>query len=180
MFSLLATFALGLALLPFLDYAWHAWLGHGPRGAPSRADHLEHHRTAHEYGDPWGEIRQNIAAVLLLGAALGAILAALFTWRVGAPLAAALVFGYVAITLSHARMHQRAPRTAWEHWFWRFHFHHHYGNPRVNFGLTSPLFDLLFGTLEVPAVVELPEAALPAWWCGEGQHPGFSVRKRRG
>lgn len=180
MLEIFLWFVVGLALLPFFDYGWHAWLGHGPRGAPSRADHLEHHRTAHEYGDPWGEIRQNIVGVAGLSSALAASLSFLASWRVGVPLASALVFGYVAITLSHARMHQRAPRSAWEHWFWRFHFHHHYGNPRVNFGLTSPLFDLLFGTLEVPPVVELPAAALPAWWRGEGQHPGFSVRQRRG
>jgi|GEM_PF-2761762 len=73
-------------------------------------------------------------------------------------------------------MHTRAPRTPWQQWFWRFHFHHHYGNPRVNFGLTSPLFDHVFRTIEVPEQVDFPDYALPAWWQGEGKHAGFGVR----
>lgn len=168
--------AAGFSATPALDYAWHAWIAHGRGDLPTRADHLEHHRTAHTVGDPWAEMRDNAKGVG--GAALGiaAVLSPALGVRPALALASGLAAGYVAITLSHARMHVRAPRTAFEAWMWRFHFHHHYGDAKKNFGLTSPLFDFVFGTVAMPEVVELPEAALPTWWTGE--HPGFRVKHR--
>ncbi|MFO0547431.1 MAG: sterol desaturase family protein [Polyangiaceae bacterium] len=167
----------GAAVAPFLEYAWHAWVAHGRRADPTRTAHLEHHRTAHSEGDAWQEIRENAARVgkttLLLAGALTPVLG-----LAGAlPFAGALAASYVAITLSHARMHVRAPRGPAEEWMWRFHFHHHYGNPRANYGLTSPLFDYVFHTAEAPVEVTLPRDALPSWWTGEAH--GFRVASNR-
>lgn len=173
----LAWVGLGLAATPILEYAWHAWIAHG-RGTsdPSRAAHLEHHRTAHTAGDPWAEMRDNAGRVAGTAAAVGAVLAPVLSASRSFPLAAGLGAGYVAITLGHARMHVRPPRGAAEEWMWRFHFHHHYADSRVNFGLTSPVFDYLFGTAVSPSEVVLPESALPVWW--RGQAHGFRVRAR--
>ena len=172
----LAHAAGAFAATPFLDYAWHAWVAHGPREDPTRAAHREHHRTAHTEGDPWSEMRENAALIGKVSLAVAAALTPLVGVRSALGISAGLASGYVAITLSHARMHQRAPSGRWEEWMWRFHFHHHYADTKVNFGLTSPIFDFAFGTAVVPDVVAIPEAALPAWWLGE--HPGFRVRPR--
>jgi sterol desaturase/sphingolipid hydroxylase (fatty acid hydroxylase superfamily) len=166
----------GLSITPFLDYAWHAWIAHGRRANPTRDEHLEHHRTAHTEGDKWGEIRNNAPRIGLASLAVTATLTPFVGVGRALGLATGLACGYVAITLSHARMHERAPRNAREEWMWRFHFHHHYGNAKKNFGLTSPLFDIVFGTLEMPDQVALPRGVLPAWWAGD--HRGFSVRRR--
>ncbi len=167
-----------LAATPLLEYGWHAWIAHGRgSGDPSRAAHLEHHRTAHTVGDAWGEIGENMPRVAGTAAAIGAVLTPLLGPSRALPFAAGLAIGYVGITLAHARMHERAPRNAAEEWMWRFHFHHHYADPRVNFGLTSPVFDYAFGTAVDPEEVVLPEAALPAWWTGV--HRGFRVRGAR-
>lgn len=168
----------GLAAAPLLDYAWHAWVAHARRPLPTRAEHLEHHRTAHTEGDPIGEIRDNAGLVGKAGVTIAAALSPLLGPGAAFPLAAGLAAGYVAITLSHARMHVRAPRTRWEEWMWRFHFHHHYANPRANYGLTSPIFDFVFRTAEVPEQVTIPEEALPHWWTGEAH--GFRVRRPAG
>jgi len=168
----------GLAVTPLLEYAWHAWIAHGRgSGDPSRAAHLEHHRTAHTEGDPWAEMRENATRVAGTAAAVGAVLTPVLGATRALPLAAGLGAGYVAITLAHARMHVRAPRGRAEEWMWRFHFHHHYADAHVNFGLTSPVFDYVFGTAVAPAEVVLPERALPVWWTGE--QAGFRVRPER-
>src|SRR4051812_18529189 len=80
-----------------------------------------------------------------------------------AALAAGLLAGYALTTRYHARMHRRAPRTRYERWMWRFHWHHHAVDARANFGLTSPALDFLFGTATVPDGVEVPERLRPAW-----------------
>ena len=174
----LGSFAVGLAVSPALDYAWHAWIAHGRGSDPSRAAHLEHHRTAHTEGDAWAEIRENRGRVARDAAIVAAVLAPLIGPSRSIPLAAGLGAAYVGITLSHARMHVRGPRGAWEEWMWRFHFHHHYVDSKVNFGLTSPLFDYVFGTAVAPCEVTIPEGSLPSWW--DGERAGFRVRRARG
>src|SRR5262249_49129065 len=153
---------------------WHARVAHGRRSDPTRTSHLEHHRTAHLEVEPWAEMRENAGRV---GGTAGAVAAALLP-IVGAsaalPVAVGLLAGDVCATLAHTRMHERAPESAWEEWMWRFHFHHHYGNAKANFGLTSPLFDFVFGTAEIPSEVAIPEASLPAWF--RDGHRGFRVR----
>ncbi len=47
----------------------------------------------------------------------------------------------------HARMHKRGPKNRAEEWMWRFHWHHHAADARVNFGLTNPLLDFVLGTV---------------------------------
>ena len=167
-----------LAATPLLEYGWHAWIAHGRgSGDPSRAAHLEHHRTAHTEGDPWAEIRENAPRIAGTTVAVAAVLTPVLGPSRAIGLATGLGTAYVAITLSHNRMHERGPESPFEDWMWRFHFHHHYADSKVNFGLTSPVFDYAFGTAVDPEEVVLPEAALPAWWTGV--HRGFRVRGAR-
>jgi sterol desaturase/sphingolipid hydroxylase (fatty acid hydroxylase superfamily) len=166
--------ATGFALTPLLEYAWHAWVAHGRRPHESRESHLLHHRTVAEVIDPWVEMRQNVPLVGKTLLAIGLCTAPFLGLTRTLPFAAGLLGGYVFITWSHARMHRRPPQGRFEEWMWRFHFHHHYQNPRVNFGLTSPLLDFLFGTVEQPDEVEVPEGAAPAWLTSD--RPGFRMR----
>lgn len=173
---MLRSFVAGLAVTPALEYAWHAYIAHGKREDPTRTSHLEHHRDANIAKDPWEEMRENAGrlAKTLLGVNVAA--GALLGLRRSLPLSAGLLAGYAFTTLYHARMHERAPRTAYERWMWRFHWHHHAADFSVNFGLTNPVFDLLFGSAVVPERVEVPERIAPAWLREETA--GISVRAR--
>ncbi len=180
----------GLAVSPALEYAWHAWIAHsvGKRGLgrvlskrndPTRAAHLEHHRTAHTEGDPWKEIRENAPRIAGTTMAVAAVLTPLLGPSRAIGLAAGLGTGYVAITLAHNRMHERGPESPFEDWMWRFHFHHHYADSKVNFGLTSPVFDYVFGTAVDPPEVVIPRGNRPSWWERDraaGERAGFRVR----
>lgn len=170
----LAWFSGGLALTPFLEYAWHAWIAHGKRADPTRDEHLKHHREAFTVKDPWQEIRENLTRVLGSALAINVLGGPLLGLRRTLPLSTGLVLGYMLTTLYHAQMHQRAPRTPYEEWMWRFHWHHHAADARVNFGLTNPVFDFLFGSAVVPQEVEIPARLVPSWLTGE--RPGFRIR----
>lgn len=159
-------FGAGLLVTPLLEYAWHAWIAHGRFGGgkiPTRKDHLDHHRTAYSVEPPWQEIRRNIAVVLLVDAIVSGVAAFAVGPAPAIGLGVALGLGYVAITHSHARMHERAPRTPWENWMWRFHWHHHAVDPRVNHGLTTPLCDFVFRTAVAPQTVAIPAWMKPSW-----------------
>lgn len=155
--------AAGFAAAHLLEYGWHRFVAHGSRPDPSRTGHLEHHRLAAEPVDVGRELREHggrVAGTLLVA---NAALAPFIGLSRALPLTAGLAAGFVSVNLLHARMHERAPRGPLEEWMWRFHWHHHAEDARVNYGLTNPLLDFAFGTAVVPDEVELPPKLVPEW-----------------
>jgi sterol desaturase/sphingolipid hydroxylase (fatty acid hydroxylase superfamily) len=167
--------ALGLAATPFGDYAWHAWIAHGKRKDPTRDGHLEHHRKACDPVPVWQEMREHAGRVALTAAGLGLGLAAVVGSKRAVPIVGGLLLGYVGTMLGHAQMHERGPRGRCEEWMWRFHWHHHAADARVNFGLITPIFDFAFGTAVVPETVTVPARMAPAWLADGPGAPGFRV-----
>jgi sterol desaturase/sphingolipid hydroxylase (fatty acid hydroxylase superfamily) len=153
----------GFGAAHVLESAWHRFTAHGQRPDPSRAGHLEHHRKASEPVDVWGELRDNAGRVGKTLLLTNVVLAPIIGLRRSVPLTLGLTAGFVAVNFYHARMHRRAPRGRYEAWMWRFHWHHHATNVRVNFGLTNPLLDFALGTAVVPGEVELPPRLAPGW-----------------
>lgn len=166
----------GFALSPLFEYIWHARIAHGHREHATRTEHLEHHRTAYTVTDPFVEMRANVGRVGLSALLANLVALPLLGPRRSLSLSAGLVAGYAFSTLYHAQMHIRGPRGAYEDFMWRFHWHHHAADSRVNFGLTNPLFDFVFGTAVVPKQVTISERMAPPW-LKEGM-PGFEIRRR--
>lgn len=85
-----------------------------------------------------------------------------------------MYFGY---EVAHRRTHTHPPTNQFGRWMRRSHFHHHFGAPMRNFGVTSPLWDHLLGTYDDPGVVTVPERMAPTWLVDEnGQvRPEFSA-----
>jgi sterol desaturase/sphingolipid hydroxylase (fatty acid hydroxylase superfamily) len=153
----------GFAAAHLLESAWHRWIAHGKRPDPTRTGHLEHHRLASEPVDVWSEMRDNAGRFgkTLLG--INVVLAPILGLSRTVPLSVGLTAGLVSVNYRHARMHRRAPRGRFEEWMWRFHWHHHAADARVNFGLTNPLLDFALGTAVAPAEVVLHAKLTPAW-----------------
>src|SRR5690606_31822177 len=66
------------------------------------------------------------------------------------------VLGYGFYEFQHAQAHLRAPRNRYERWLRKHHFHHHFGHPMANHGVTIPFWDIVFRTREAPDVVPVP------------------------
>ena len=109
------------------------------------------------------ELRDNAGRFALTLAGINVVLVPLLGVRRALAFSAGLTAGLVAVNYYHARMHRRAPRTRYEEWMWRFHWHHHAADARVNFGLTNPLLDFALGTAVVPDSVELHPKLVPQW-----------------
>ena len=62
------------------------------------------------------------------------------------PFFAGLVAGYVWYDLTHYYLHHAVPRTAVGKWMRKYHLVHHFQTPGVRYGITSPLWDHVFGT----------------------------------
>jgi sterol desaturase/sphingolipid hydroxylase (fatty acid hydroxylase superfamily) len=167
----------GFAAAHVLESAWHRFVAHGKRPDPTRTNHLEHHRLAALPVPVWAELRQHGPRGLAILLVVSVALAFLVGVARAAPLAIGLTLGMVAVNFEHARMHARAPRGRWERWMWRFHWHHHAADARVNYGLTNPLLDYALGTVVAPREVVLHPKLAPAWLLAEGgAYAGIRVR----
>jgi sterol desaturase/sphingolipid hydroxylase (fatty acid hydroxylase superfamily) len=153
----------GFATAHVLESAWHRWIAHGKRPDPTRTGHLEHHRIAAEPVDVLAELRDHAPRFVKTLLGINVVLAPLIGLRRTLPFSVGLSAGLVAVNYYHARMHRRAPRGRYEEWMWRFHWHHHAVDARVNFGLTNPLLDFVLGTAVVASNVELHAKLVPAW-----------------
>lgn len=146
-------FAAGLLLWTFLEYVLHRFAFHERKlGQRAAREHLEHHAKV----DHFAPLSHKLAlAVPIVGAIFGVC------WLVtSAPVAAGLAVGVVTGWLSyevlHRRIHVAAPLNAYGRWARRHHLSHHFGNAKLNHGVSSPFWDHVFGTHAPKATVLVP------------------------
>lgn len=98
-----------------------------------------------------------------LGAAIGLPLRAVLGPAWFPPVFAGLLAGYLWYDLTHYAIHHHRPRTALGRMQRRNHLRHHFQSPSRLYGVTTPLWDLVFGTAaRVPrASPPGPEALFP-------------------
>jgi hypothetical protein len=142
------------------EYLLHRFDMHGLRGRGTTSrEHLAHHA-----GDP---LVPRATPVGWTGAAL---LAAVLGWGAHPAIGAGWLAGYAAYDLHHWAMHARPPRGRYRRWARRHHLHHHFGAPTRNYGLSLPVWDLVFRTYERPGRVRVPRAMAMPWMLdGDGR-----------
>ena len=139
--ALLTIFS-GVLLFSLVEYCFHRWLFHGPEQIMQQG-HQKHHE------DPLG-----FDALPFFLPPLGMLLlAGLFDLAMPMTyallLAGALALGYAAYGLSHSVIHNiRFSNPLSRRWAAIHHIHHHH--PDKNFGVTTPLWDIVLGTRYVP------------------------------
>jgi len=159
--ALVIAFALGVATWSILEYALHRFLGHDRRTMPNffSVEHTRHHIEGDYFAPTW---KKGLAAVAITG--LNFVLLRLF---VAEALAVAYTTGFVGMYVTyevlHRRAHTHAGIGAYGRFLRRHHFHHHFANPRSNHGVTSPVWDLVFGTYEPVTEVRVPANLAMRW-----------------
>jgi sterol desaturase/sphingolipid hydroxylase (fatty acid hydroxylase superfamily) len=139
------------ALLSLLEYVIHRWLLHNqifyrhPFTARIwRHLHYAHHMDPTETGGMIGPPQYAIPVMLLVTLPLGWLIGG----AAGAAGASAVGFWLVlAYEYCHGYAHLvTEPRTRYGKMLRHLHMLHHFHNEKGNFGVTSPVFDLMFGT----------------------------------
>ena len=133
----------GLLIFSLIEYAVHRWLFHGPFEVFEQG-HRRHHEKPR--GDDALPFFLPPLAYLLLAALLTRLMSTGSALLLGGSIAA----GYAAYGWSHWIIHNRRFRLpAVRNWAAAHHIHHNH--PERNFGVTSPLWDLLLRTQYVSA-----------------------------
>jgi sterol desaturase/sphingolipid hydroxylase (fatty acid hydroxylase superfamily) len=133
-------FAAGLFAWTFVEYVIHGMLGHAHRTFVTKL-HDVHHR------DP--------RAVFALGAWIptAVVMVGAVVWVGFAPgviFYGGIVCGFAIYEYVHYRMHFVEPALAIEGRMRARHLAHHAGEPDAIFGVTSPIWDVVFGTEPTP------------------------------
>ncbi len=159
MSTLLAMLA-GALTWSLLEYVLHRWVMHTwTLRTLMREEHLEHHRKSEYYAS--AAMKSKAAAVALV--AFLAVSVPLVGWMLGLIYAASVMATYLAYEAFHLRLHVRPPSTAFGAWARRHHFHHHHVDPSSNHGVTSGVWDVVFGSYTPAARVRIPAGKLPRW-----------------
>lgn len=150
---------LGVFTWSFLEYCVHRWAGHDRRlrGNIFEREHTRHHSQ----GDYFAPTSKKLAAAF---AALA--LTAPLWWVFGAA-GVAYSVGFAGFYLYYEALHRREHTHQgigpYGRWARRHHFYHHFCNPKANHGVTSPLWDFVFGTYEKPEVIPVPRKLAMRW-----------------
>ena len=109
------------------------------------AMHLSHHANPKTMDDLFTSLRLSLPIALsycLLAWAL------MRSWQAMVYLFMGLMAGYFTYEFLHYQAHHRAPRLRVFRYLKKYHLLHHHKTPDLRFGVTSPVFDYVFGTFQ--------------------------------
>jgi sterol desaturase/sphingolipid hydroxylase (fatty acid hydroxylase superfamily) len=156
-------FLAGACVWTLIEYGLHRGLGH--RGGSKNAftvEHLAHHAKVDYFAPAW---KKALAACAVLG-----LTGPLLVWllgSVGFAAAMGFVLMYLLYEFTHKRLHTHPPLTRYGRWARRHHLYHHFKRPHLNHGVTTPVWDFVFGTLEVPPRIRVPRRNALPWMLDE-------------
>lgn len=160
--------AVGWLLWTLGEYLLHRFAMHELRGKGMMSrEHLLHHVRA-----DWRLAYTNVLSWVGIGLVGGAVWLPLTWWLTGSALlglavAVGWAVGYFFYEYQHAQAHLRGPAGTYSHWLRLHHFHHHFGHPMSNHGVSVPWWDRVFGTLERPDRVRVPRRLAMGWLLDE-------------
>lgn len=150
----------GVFFWTFAEYCLHRFVFHGPRGGGIGAREHRRHHVEVDYFAPWWQ--KGLAA---LGAT--AVMLPLSGLVAGALLGLAFTAGFISMFLLYEVLHRRAhthpPRGRYGRWLRRNHFAHHFTDSRQNQGVTTPLWDVVFGTGLPSTRIRVPRQLAMPW-----------------
>jgi sterol desaturase/sphingolipid hydroxylase (fatty acid hydroxylase superfamily) len=144
----LTGFVLGFVAWTLIEYLLHRYVFHLVPEADfdSKLKQFMVHGYHHEFPND----RMRLVAPLLLSAPIGLVVAAAYFallgryhWQVWF---AGTAVGYLAYDWIHYYTHHFRPTTRLGRFLRRYHMEHHYKDSDSHFGISSPLWDWVFGT----------------------------------
>jgi len=149
-----AAFVLGLFLWTLGEYTLHRFLFHHHPTTPRQERlfflfHGVHHAQPQDRTRLVMPFPVSIPMAILFVGLFYLILGVLLKvpqWV--APLTAGFLIGYLAYDLTHYATHHFTMRRGYAKYLKRYHMAHHYKNPESRFGVSSPIWDWVFHTLE--------------------------------
>ena len=140
---------LGVFLWTLLEYVLHRFVFHfKPRSGLGRRVHFLAHGIHHL--DPWDKTRLVFPPLLGVAVAVPIFLSIWAFLPLGPAMATmgGLLVGYLGYDMTHYYTHHAKPRSRWGRFVKRYHLAHHHKHWERMFGVSQPLWDVVFRTGE--------------------------------
>jgi len=158
--TILIFFILGAIGWSFTEYALHRWNGHGMKGKTRFSrEHLRHHAVEGYFAPLWAKI--GVAG--LVGSIVGALGIGILGPEAGLAFTFGFMVSYGSYEALHSRLHSHGPSTAFGRWARKHHFAHHFNCPKLNHGVTSPIWDIVFRSRRQVTQVRVPRKKSMSW-----------------
>lgn len=142
----LGLFAGGVALVSLTEYVVHRFLFHQvPKTHEDQMNHFIMHGYHHDFPNDDKRLVFPLAFILPTAAAFAGTykLALGDDWL---QLFAGTAMGYILYDWTHYYTHHFRPKSGVGKWLMQYHILHHHDSPNHRFGISSPIWDLVFGT----------------------------------
>ena len=141
------TFLGGMFFWTFFEYLMHRFVFHFIADSP-RAQKFIYilHGNHHEYPRDRERLFMPPVPSLILSSAIFSTMYLLMGWNV-AMFFPGFVLGYLMYGTMHYAIHAWNPPYKWMKPLWRNHHLHHYKNEHQGFGVSTTLWDHIFGTM---------------------------------
>ncbi len=148
-FSILAVaglFLLGVLLWTLLEYLIHRYVFHyEPKSRLGKQFHFIVHGVHHDYPNDARRLVMPPSISIPLAFFFYGLFLVIFG-RLASGVFAGLVFGYVCYDMLHYATHHFPMKRGLWLWLKQYHLRHHYKDDHVGYGISSPLWDYIFGT----------------------------------
>lgn len=138
-------FVLGIVWWTLLEYLLHRFAFHTRNPVFGRR-HIRHHADV----DVRALAVAPLASMLVGGLVNGAAFVLLFGARTGGLALGGMLLGYALYEWTHYAVHYLKFDAGWFRALKRYHLSHHFQAPHARYGVTSPVWDLVFGTFALP------------------------------
>ncbi len=161
MLTTILAFIFGVFTWTFMEYVIHRWLGHHPRFRPNffSKEHIQHHSKGHYFATAKKKIVIASVAVKVMLPISWLVVG----FQVGTAWVLGVGFMYLGYEWLHWRLHTHQGIGAYGRYLRKHHFYHHFVEPRMNHGVTSPIWDVVFGTYRTPQVIPVPAKLAMPW-----------------
>ena len=142
----LLAFAAGITITTLIEYCLHRFAFHFvPKSRAGRLNHFIMHGYHHEFpNDPMRLVLPPVGIwpiAVFVGIVYYLVFGSYFWAFYGGT-----ALGYISYDWLHYYTHYFNPRSGPGKWLKRYHMMHHFDSPHHRFGITSPLWDRVFGT----------------------------------
>ncbi len=137
----------GLFLWTLLEYGLHRWIFHWEgRGPNGKLWSFMVHGYHHEFPEDRMRLVAPPLMLIFFGTLLVSGLRLLFGPAGWPQVFAGICVGYVAYDWTHYYTHHFHPRRGIGRWLKEYHLRHHFAGEEGRFGISTPFWDLVFGT----------------------------------
>jgi dihydroceramide fatty acyl 2-hydroxylase len=142
-------FLLGVLLWTLTEYVLHRYVFHyvGPRPWQRRMFFVLH-GVHHDFPQDTDRLVMPLGASIPLGVAFYLAFRLLVGPVLADPLFVGLGIGYLVYDGTHYAVHHFRMSSRWGKWIKRYHMIHHHTGADARWGVSSPLWDWVFGTMD--------------------------------